>query len=244
MHNPAPSHPPSALPLPPTGWSALSYPVATHSLQVLPVAKPTPLPPRLQRALASGEPIVLLGRNRADPNGVAPQAQPDTLIAGLPILQRALDENRPFLPVRFAFHGYDPSWLRWPLHLCATYKRRVYYVGSHTYEIDFPAFQRLHLPRHTYTRETAYLHCSRFRRRPPADRLAEFDKLTASMSTNGFDPGQPLRVMLRRSFGLQDTLRDGHHRYAVAKTLALPRITLRFTFAGHAPQWLLEKNDE
>jgi len=191
-----------------TGWSSFEYPVGAASLAALDDAPGTP---RNAAGIAVG-----LGLNRAAPNGVAPTFDSDVLLSGRDLVNRALDEGTPFVPVRFFFRGYSPALLRWPMHLFAPCKRRFYFVGANVYELDLAVFLRLNLARHSYTRETVYSHCSRFRGMSAEARRAEYDKLVASMR-NGFNPHFPLRVMLRRDFGLRDMLRDGHHRLLAAQ---------------------------
>ncbi len=211
-----------------SGWSSFTYSVSVASLAPLHDAPDASL-----NGVA-----VYLGRNRAAPSGIASDDDRDVLLAGRDLIARALADNTPFLPVRFFFRGYSPALLRWPLHLFAPYKRRVYFVSSAAYNLDLAAFGQLRLLRQHYTRDTAYSHCSRFRNTPAAERVAEYDKLVASMR-NGFNPEFPLRVMLRRDLGLRDTLRDGHHRLMAARDAGLAQVPVRFVFAGHAPRFLL-----
>ena len=211
-----------------TGWSSFEYPVSVASLAALDDA-----PDGMYDGVAVG-----LGRNRAMQNGVAPTHDRDVLLAGRDLINRALDENKPFLPVRFYFRGYSPALLRWTMHLFAPCKRRFYFVSANAYELDIAAFENLRLARHAYTPETVYSHCSRFRNTPVDVRHAEYERLAASMR-NGFDVKFPLRIMLRRDLGLRDMLRDGHHRLLAAKEVGLSMLPVRFVFAGHAPHALL-----
>ena len=214
-----------------TAWGSNEYPVSVASLAACHDAP--------GRAFDHGVVAVGLGSNRAASSGVAASSAPDFLLAGRHLVQKARADGAPFLPTRFYFRAHDPVLLCWPLHLVAPWKRRFYYVGANTYELDITAFARLRLERHAYTRETAYAHCSRFRGTPAAVRAAEFDRLAASIRQNGFNPKFPLRVMLRRDLGLRDMLRDGHHRLLAAREAGLASVPVRFSFAGHAPRALL-----
>ena len=214
-----------------TAWGSNEYPLAVASLAAC-LDAPNP---RFDPATVS----IGLGRNRALPSGVASYADPDLLLSGRGLIDRALAEGTRFLPVRLYFQGYGFDLFRWPLHLFAPWKRRNYFVNANTYEMDIAAFTRLRLERHAYTRETVYAHCSRFRNTPAQTKAGEFERLAASIREKGFDPKFPLRIMLRRGLGLHDMLRDGHHRLLAAREAGLSTVPVRFTFAGHAPRFLL-----
>ena len=216
-----------------TAWGSNEYPLSAASVAAC-LDAPNP---RFDPATVS----IGLGRNRAAPSGVASYTDPDLLLSGRALVQRALAGGARFLPVRLYFQGYGFELVRWPLHLVAPWKRRHYFVNANTYEMDIAAFARLRLERRAYTRETVYSHCSRFRNTPGQAKNDEFERLAASIREKGFDPAFPLRVMLRRDLGLHDMLRDGHHRLLAAREAGLGSVPVRFTFSGHAPGFLLGK---
>jgi len=60
------------------------------------------------------------------------------------------------------------------------------------------------------------------------ERQKRWDDLRDSIIENGFDPNQPITIMLNRKDGNRDQVFQGHHRLVIAIELQLSAIPVRF----------------
>jgi hypothetical protein len=71
-----------------------------------------------------------------------------------------------------------------------------------------------------------------------SDRMAKMKRLEASLRENGYDDSKPITVMLCRSFGCDDSLRQGHHRISACIACGVPKMAVQFSAAGALPRCL------
>ena len=73
-------------------------------------------------------------------------------------------------------------------------------------------------------------------KRGKADRLSKMRKLEASLRTHGYDDACPINIMLCRTGGRIDSLRQGHHRVSACLACGVPKMCVEFSAAGALPQ--------
>jgi len=104
--------------------------------------------------------------------------------------------------------------------------------SSVVYFLSPTTLRDMKLERHRKTRDKCFESHSEFKGRPKEETLRErqkkWDKLRDSIETKGFDPKQPIKIMLNRKDGNRDQVFQGHHRLAIAIELHLPEIPVRF----------------
>lgn len=179
------------------------------------------------------EVVVLIGHNKI--SGDTTNA--DVLIKGRAAVQKAIDEDKPFIPVRFAF---IPANKRFDLlsPLIRKLRYRIRFYGSNVYHMDPAAIRKLKIERTFKTRENAYSFTVSSRRMTRRERDAEYDRILNSIKENGFRDDEPIDIMLCRLAGAKDCVNNGHHRMGIALELGLTRIPVRFSAAGAAPKIL------
>ncbi len=162
---------------------------------------------------------------------------PDTLLKGREALERAIADNKSFIPVRIAFISRIKKYdFISPIIRVLRYKYKGY--SSNYYHMDPLEIRKMNIERNIRTRENAYKFSNPRYKMKDETRNNTFDTLVESMKKNGFDERYPIDIMLRRNFGVQDTLNQGHHRMAAALECGLDKISVRFCAAGQAPKFL------
>lgn len=179
------------------------------------------------------EVVVLIGNNKI--SGDTTNA--DVLIKGRAAVQKAIDEDKPFIPVRFAFIPANKRFdLLSPLIRKLRYKIRFY--GSNVYHINPESIRALKIERAFKTRENAYSFTVSSRRMTRQERDAEYDNILNSIKENGFLDNDPIDIMLCRMAGAKDCVNNGHHRMGMALELGLNKVPVRFSAAGASPKIL------
>lgn len=200
--------------LPHLGWSSRVYPLEAGDLAARPDDAGAPLP----EAALPRDPVLLYIR----PDG------PDALVRGrAQVAAAAAGDPRAVVPVRLVF---KPAVAKW--NLLATcvraFRRRRRYHGTGVYHISARAVRRMGLERALRT-----LDCPQ--RRGRADRRAAMARLRESLLRDGFDDARPLTVMLCRTGGVEDSLRQGHHRVSACLACGIDRVAVAFSAAGALP---------
>ena len=100
------------------------------------------------------------------------------------------------------------------------------------YFLDPKTIRKMALEKHRKTRDKCFESHSEYKSRPKEDTLADrqkrWDDLRDSIAKNGFDPNQPITIMLNRKDDNRDQVFQGHHRLAIAIELQLREIPVRF----------------
>ena len=161
----------------------------------------------------------------------------DTLLKGREALEQAIAENKDFVPVRIAFISRIKKYdFISPLIRVLRYKYKGY--SSNYYHMNPHEIRNMNIERNIRTRDNAYKFSNPRYKMKDDVRNNTFEALVDSMKQNGFDERYPIDIMLRRNFGVQDTLNQGHHRMAAALECGLDKISVRFCAAGQAPKFL------
>lgn len=177
-------------------------------------------------------PVVLIGCNPVAEDF----SSEDVLLSGRDAVIRAMEEKRPFIPVRMAFIPRNkPYDVLSPLIRKLRYKIRFY--GSNIYHISPKDVRKMKIERTEKTRENAYSFTNPKYRMPLQERRDEYDRIFNSIKENGFKDDDPIDIMLCRLAGSKDCVNNGHHRIGISLELGLDRIPVRFSAAGAAPRF-------
>lgn len=208
-------------------YSSEIYPIVPQDIAVLTDGGGIDMPD------TNDEVIVLIGHNKI--SGDTTNA--DVLVKGRTTVQKAINEDKPFIPVRFAFIPTNKRFdLLSPLIRKLRYKIRFY--GANVYHISPESIRALKIERTFKTRENAYSFTASNRRMTRQERDAEYDNILNSIKENGFLDNDPIDIMLCRLAGAKDCVNNGHHRMGMALELGLDKIPVRFSAASASPKIL------
>lgn len=186
-------------------------------------------------AMPDDEVILLIGRRRLWLNDIP--VEPDTLLKGRAVVEKAAAAGEKYIPVRIAFEsrvkGYD---IISPIIRTLRYKHTLF--SSNIYHMRPQEIREKGLERNLRTAENAYRFSNPKYQVDEAQRRNMYADLKKSMSENGYDDRFPLDIMLCRNMGVQDTLNQGHHRMSVALECGIERVAVEFCAAGQAPKIL------
>ena len=192
------------------GWSSHVYPLEAADFGDVPDYSDEPisaddLPP---------DPVILLIR----------RGRPDSLVRGRDEIAKCAGGT---VDVRVVF---VPSVARWNLlgTLVRVFRNRYRYHGTHVYHISAQAVRNMKLERAIRTTDNPHLRAGK-------DRAKSMARLLESLRRDGFRDDKPIGVMLCRTGGLQDSLRQGHHRVSACLECGVDRMAVEFSAAGVAP---------
>lgn len=200
--------------LPHLGWSSHVYPLEAGDLAAQPDYEGAPLP----EAALPPDAILLFVR----PDG------PDALLRGRAEVEAAAASNpRTVVSVRVVF---KPAIAKWSLLVTfvRVFRNRHRHHGTGVYHISARAVRQMGLERAIRT-------VAHPQRRRGVDRMASMRRLVESLRTNGYDDAYPIMIMLCRTVGVQDSLRQGHHRVSACLDCGIDRMAAQFSFAGALP---------
>lgn len=200
--------------LPHLGWSSHVYPLEAGDLAARPDYAGAPFP----EAALPPDAVLLYIR----PDG------PDVLLRGrTEVAAAAAVDPRTVVPVRVVF---KPAIAKWSLLVTfvRVFRNHHRHHGTGVYHISARAVRRMGLERAIRT-------VAHPQKRRGVDRMAAMRKLLESLRTNGYDDARPITVMLCRAGGMQDSLRQGHHRVSTCLDCGIDRMAVQFSFAGALP---------
>ena len=192
------------------GWSSHVYPLEAADFGDVPDYSDEPisaddLPP---------DPVILLIR----------KGLPDSLIRGREEIAKCAGGT---VDVRVVFL---PSAARWNLFgtLVRVCRNRYRYHGSRVYHISAKAVREMKIERAIRTTDNPQARAGK-------NRAASMDRLLTSLKRDGYREDKPIVVMLCRTGGLVDSLRQGHHRVSACLACGVDRMAVEFAAAGVAP---------
>ena len=192
------------------GWSSHVYPLEAADFDDVPDYAGEPIP---ARELPSDRVILLIRKGH-----------PDSLVRGRDEIARQAGGT---VDVRVVF---VPSVARWNLlgTLVRVFRNRYRYHGTHVYHISAQAVRSMKLERAIRTVENPHA-------RKGEDRARSMANLLESLRRDGYRDDRPIVVMLCRTGGLEDSLRQGHHRVSACLACGVDRMAVGFAAAGVAP---------
>lgn len=195
------------------GWSSRTYPLDAADLARAPDGgrgiDPADLP---------DDEVVLYIRKDA----------PDVLLRGRDAVRRA---GAGTVDVRIVFKPEIAKW-NLPFTLLRTLRNKRRFLSSGTYHIATAAIRQMGVERAVRTLGNP-------QRRENADRGSVMSQLAKSLRENGYDDTKPINVMLCRSSGCEDSLRQGHHRISACVECGVEKMAVRFSAAGALPRGLV-----
>lgn len=196
------------------GWSSRTYPLDAADLVRLPDCDDAAI---RERDLPDDAVILLVRRG-----------SPDALVRGRGAVAAAGNGT---VDVRVVF---APSVAKWnlPFTLVRVLRNRRRFKSSGVYHIATDAIRQMGLERAVRTLEAPQMRGDESRRR------ARMSKLEKSLRERGYDDSRPINVMLCRSRGVHDSLRQGHHRISACVECGVPKMAIRFSAAGALPRSL------
>ena len=195
------------------GWSSHVYPLDAADLAGVPDYDGPDIP----ACDLPGDEVVLLIRREA----------PDALLRGRAAIEAA---GAGTVDVRIVF---VPTIAKWnlPFTLMRLLRNRRRFKSSGVYHIATDSLRSLGLERAVRTLDHP-------QRRGSSDRIERMHRLEESLRTEGYDDSKPVVVMLCRTRGVEDSVRQGHHRISVCLEVGIPKVALRFSAAGALPRIL------
>lgn len=196
--------------VPHLGWSSNVYPLEVADVAAVPDYVGEPIPSEV----LPNDAIVLYIR----PDGT------DAVLRGRHRLTAALAKGpRTAVSVRIVFKPSVPKW-----NLAATcirvFRNRYRYKSSRLYHIAPQTVRDLGLERAIRTRDNV-----------GRGHESRMDPLYTSLRRTGYDETHPINIMLCRTRGHIDSLRQGHHRISACLEIGVPRVTVCFSAAGALP---------
>ena len=192
------------------GWSSHVYPLEAADFSDVPDYADEPIP----ACDLPPDRVILLIR----------KGHPDSLIRGRDEIARHAGG---IVDVRIVF---EPTVARWNLlgTLVRVCRNRYRYHGTHVYHVSAQAVRSMKLERAIRTVDNPHA-------RPGKDRARSMSRLLESLKRDGYRDDKPIVVMLCRTGGLVDSLRQGHHRVSACLACGVDRMAVEFAAAGVAP---------
>ena len=156
---------------------------------------------------------------------------PDALLRGREAIGEALRADASaVVPVRVVF---KPSVAKWNLAatLVRVLRNRYRYEGTGVYHISASTVRAMGIERALRTTDNP-------QPRKNKDRYASMRRLKESLRAHGYDDARPINVMLCRTGGRIDSLRQGHHRVSACLECGIDRMAVHFSAAGALPRGL------
>ena len=195
------------------GWSSHVYPLEAADFGDVPDYSGEPI----SATELPSDRVVLLIR----------KGHPDSLVRGRDEIARRAGGT---VDVRVVF---EPSVARWNLFgtLIRVFRNRYRYHGTHVYHISAKAIRSMKLERAIRTTDNPHVRTGQ----DQAQSLDRMAKLLESLKRDGYRDDKPIVVMLCRTGGLADSIRQGHHRVSACLECGIDRMAMEFAAAGVAP---------
>lgn len=193
------------------GWSSRTYPLDAGDFAGVPDYDG----PEIPEADLPDDEVVLLIRPGA----------PDALVRGRAVVAAAAGGT---IDVRVVFVPSIAAW-NLPFILARFLRDRRRYEGTGVYHIATEAVRQMGLERAVRTLDDP-------QKRGKVDRLEKMRKLERSLREKGYDDSRPINVMLCRSRGTEDSLRQGHHRISACLACGIEKMAIHFSAAGALPR--------
>ena len=192
------------------GWSSCIYPLSADDFADVPDYAGEPIPGED----LPDDRVVLYLRNGGR----------DSLLRGRDAVEAAAGGT---VDVRIVFSPSIPKW-NIPAAVVRVLRNRYRFRSSNVYHIAPQAVRGMGLERAIRTLDNPQPRGGR-------DRLASMERLKRSLLGRGYDDARPIVVMLCRTGGRADSLRQGHHRVSACLACGIGRMAVAFDAAGAVP---------
>lgn len=158
----------------------------------------------------------------------------DSLLSGAKQVQSSTEA---FLPVRLAYHSY-PKYKSFFINLIKTIKRKHYIISPKVYTIPLQCLYDNQVLRAKRTAANAYEWTNKRWQMSVEEKQKRWNDLYYSLKTRGFDPKEPILLVLNRSLGVKDQIFQGHHRLGICKELGILEVSVSFWAVHRSFDWL------
>ncbi len=152
----------------------------------------------------------------------------DSLISGAGKVAAAEEE---YLPVRLAYQSF-PKLKSFFINLNKKIKRRHYIESPSVYTVPLRCLYDNHVLRGERTAQNAYEWTNKRWQMSAEEKHKRWNDLYNSLKTKGYNPKDPILLVLNRCLGVKDQIFQGHHRLGICKELGIKEVSVSF-WAGH-----------
>ena len=192
------------------GWSSCVYPLSADDFAAVPDYSGEPIP---DCDLPDDEVVLFMGKG-----------QEDSLLRGREVVRAHAGGT---VGVRIVFRPNIPKW-NIPAAVVRVFRNKYRFRSTKVYHIAAQSVRDMGLERAVRTLDNPQLRANK-------DRTASMERLRRSLETNGYDDARPIVVMLCRTGGRVDSLRQGHHRVSACLACGVERMAVAFDAAGAVP---------
>ena len=197
------------------GWSYCAYPLAADDFAGVPDYAGEPL---ADSDLPDDDVVLFIAKGERD-----------SLVRGRDVVRANAGGT---VRVRIVFRPTVSKW-NLPAAIVRVIRNRYRFRASGVYHIASGAVREMALERMIRRLDNP-------QRRGGRDRLASMERLKNSLLSVGYDDARPIVVMLCRTGGRIDSLRQGHHRVSACLACGIERMAVTFDAAGAVP-WKRER---
>ncbi|OXU15007.1 hypothetical protein [Sedimentisphaera salicampi] len=166
--------------------------------------------------------------------GNAQKGESDYLIKGKAKAEQALSHGIEYVDARIGFQNNMPPFLRF-LSMFKFARQKFKYSSSGIYHISAGEIRRMGIERGIRNRENAYGIRNPKWRIPESQREGKYKELSREIRENGYKDEYPISIMVCRSFGVLDTLDQGHHRISICLEQGVDRMAVEFRAVSKPP---------
>ncbi len=192
------------------GWSSCVYPLSADDFAAVPDYSGEPIP---DCDLPDDEVVLFMGKG-----------EEDSLLRGREVVRAHAGGT---VGVRIVFRPNIPKW-NIPAAVVRVFRNKYRFRSTNVYHIAAQSVREMGLERAVRTLDNPQLRANK-------DRMSSMERLRRSLETNGYDDARPIVVMLCRTGGRTDSLRQGHHRVSACLACGIDQMAVAFDAAGAVP---------
>lgn len=148
----------------------------------------------------------------------------DSLISGAGVVRKTSEE---YLPVRLAYVSF-PKLKSFFINLFKKVKRKHYIESPSVYTVPLKCLYDNRVLRGERNAQNAYEWTNKRWQMSAEEKHKRWNKLYESLKTRGFDPKDPILLVLNRCLGVKDQIFQGHHRLGICKELGIKDVSVSF----------------
>ncbi|AQQ09296.1 hypothetical protein L21SP3_01099 [Sedimentisphaera cyanobacteriorum] len=166
--------------------------------------------------------------------GNAQKGEADFLVKGKAKAFKAAENGIEYVPARIAFKNNMPRFLS-ILSMFKFARKKFKYSSAGIYHISAKEIRMMGIERGIRTKENAYGIRNPKWRIPESKRAGKYEELSKQIREQGYKDEHPISIMVCRSFGVLDTLDQGHHRISICLEQGVDRIAVEFRAVSKPP---------
>ena len=166
--------------------------------------------------------------------GNSAKGESDLLLKGRTLIEQSIATGVKYVSARIAFRSAIPEVFSF-LSAFKQIRKKYKYHSKGVYHMSAREIRRMRIERAIRSGANAYGFRNKKWRPEESDRLPKYQRLIKSIAENGYDDNEPISIMLCRSFGVLDSLDQGHHRVSAALDAKVDRIAVCFSAVSKPP---------